>query len=86
MRRDNPRADPSKPCVYVGMTGLEPWERLENHKHGLKASRLVRRFGIRLLPDLFDYLNPMPYDAAVRMEMDLAEDLRAQGYAVGGGH
>ena len=86
MRTANPKADPSKPCLYVGMTGLDPAERLANHKQGTKASALVRRYGLRLVPKLFEHLNPMPYDAAVQMEMDLAEDLRAQGFAVGGGH
>jgi hypothetical protein len=32
------------------------------------------------------HLNPMPYEAAARMEQDLAEDLRREGYAVTGGH
>jgi hypothetical protein len=30
--------------------------------------------------------NPMPYEAVVQMEMDLAEDLRRAGYTVTGGH
>jgi hypothetical protein len=38
-----------------------------------------------LLPELFEHLNPMPYEAAAQMEKDLAEDLRAQGYTVTGG-
>jgi len=28
----------------------------------------------------------MPYEAAMQMERDLAEDLRNQGYTVTGGH
>ena len=86
VRAENPARDPSKPCVYVGMTGLTPEERFANHKKGIKASSIVKRFGIRLLPDLFSHLNPMPYDAAIRMEQDLAEDLRRAGYTVTGGH
>jgi hypothetical protein len=38
------------------------------------------------LPELFAHLNPMPYEATVQMEMDLAEDLRMAGYTVTGGH
>jgi hypothetical protein len=45
----------------------------------------VRQYGVRLLPELFEHLNPMPYEYAVQMEKDLADDLRAQGYAVCGG-
>ena len=84
-RRCNPDYDPVKPCVYVGMTGLQPEERFWNHKNGEKAARIVQRFGVRLLPELFAHLNPMPFEAAAQMEKELAEDLRAQGYAVAGG-
>ena len=82
----NPARDPKKPCVYVGMTGLMPEERFANHKSGIKAAWVVRRHGIRLLPELYEWLNPMPFEAAVQMEQDLAEDLRRQGYTVTGGH
>ena len=85
LKRKNPDRDRSKPCVYVGMTGLEPCERFANHKAGIKAARIVQRFGIRLLPELYAHLNPMPFEAAAMMEKDLAEDLRKQGYAVAGG-
>jgi hypothetical protein len=83
--RHNPDRDPSKPPVYVGMTGLPVDHRFENHKNGYKSARLVRKYGVRLLPELFEHLNPMPYEHAVQMEKDLADDLRAQGYAVCGG-
>ena len=81
----NPNRDPAKPCVYVGMTGVTPSERFQKHKHGHKASRVVREHGMRLLPELYEYLNPMPYDAARQMERELAEELREQGYTVCGG-
>ena len=86
VRAENPKRDPKKLCVYVGMTGLSPEERFANHKAGIKDSSLVKRYGLHLLPDLYAHLNPMPYDAAVQMEKDLAEDLRRAGYTVTGGH
>jgi len=86
VRLENPRRDPKKPCVYVGLTGLTPEERFANHKQSLKAAGVVTRFGLRLLPELFAHLNPMPFEAAAQMERDLAEDLRQQGYTVTGGH
>jgi hypothetical protein len=86
VRADNPNRDPRKPCVYVGMTGLTPEERLANHKAGRKDASIVKRYGIRLLPELYAHLNPMPFAAAAQMESDLAEDLRQAGYAVTGGH
>ena len=83
--RVNPGRHPSMPCVYVGMTGLPVEHRFENHKHGYKSAWAVRKYGIRLLHELFAHLNPMPFDAAAHMEKDLAEELRGQGYAVTGG-
>jgi predicted GIY-YIG superfamily endonuclease len=82
----NPHRDMKKPCVYVGMTGLDPGKRFANHKRGYKASRYVRKYGIRLLPELFMDLNPLTYDEAVIAEQGLAERLRKEGYTVVGGH
>src|SRR5690242_7671258 len=84
--QQNPNRNPDLPVIYVGLTGLTPEERFANHKQGLKSSSLVRRFGIRLLHDLYAHLNPMPYEAAAQMEKDLTEDLRRAGYTVVGGH
>ena len=86
VRAVNPKRDPKKPCVYVGMTGLTPEERFANHKAGTKAASVVKRYGLRLLPELYEHLNPMPYEAAAQMEKDLAVDLRRAGYTVTGGH
>ena len=83
--RLNPRRDPSKLCVYVGMTGLDPVERFANHKRGYKSAWTVRRYGVRLLPEMYECFNPMPFKAAAEMEQGLAEDLRAEGYTVTGG-
>ena len=84
--RLNPKRDAAKPCVYVGMSGLPPEHRFENHRNGYQAAWVVEKYGIRLMPQLYAHLNPMPYDAAVQMEMDLADDLRDEGYTVTGGH
>ena len=81
----NPRGD-GKAGYYVGMTGLSPEERFENHKNGIKAARVVKRFGERLVPRLYAHLNPMTYERAVRMEVMLADSLRKRGYTVFGGH
>jgi hypothetical protein len=82
----NPERNPKKPCLYVGLTGLTPEERFANHQQGIKSSLFVKRFGLRLLPELYAHLNPMPYEAAAQMEKDLTEDLRRAGYTVVGGH
>ena len=83
--RLNPTRDPLKPCVYVGMTGLPVDHRFENHKKGYKSAWVVKKYGVRLMPELYEHLNPMPFEAAAQMEIELAEDLRAQGYTVTGG-
>ena len=81
-RKSNPGYVPGKPCVYVGMTGLDPDTRFDKHKAGIKANRYVRQFGLRLLPELYDVYNPMPYDGARDMEVELAIALREAGYGV----
>lgn len=86
IRRLNPKRDAAKPCVYVGMTGLPVEHRFDNHRNGYKAAWVVEKYGMRLMPELYEHLNPMPFEAAVEMEKDLAEELRAQGYTVTGGH
>jgi len=81
-RKANPDHDPAKPCLYVGMTGLTPAERFAKHKQGIKANRYAHQYGVRLRPDLYDYLNPMPYAGAQEMEVELAVGLREEGYGV----
>jgi predicted GIY-YIG superfamily endonuclease len=81
----NPKRD-GKAGYYVGMTGLTPEERFANHKAGIKSAGIVRRFGVRLVPVLYEHLNPMLYADAVRMELELASSLRKRGYQVFGGH
>lgn len=81
-RRANPAYELGKPFVYVGMTGLDPDLRFDKHKAGIQANSYVRRFGLRLLPQLYERYNPMPYQAAREMEVELGILLRARGYGV----
>jgi hypothetical protein len=81
-RKANRGYEGKKPCVYVGMTGLSPEERLAKHLKGEKANRFVYRYGMKLLPELYAFANPMPYEAAREMEVELAIGLREEGYAV----
>lgn len=78
----NPDYVAGKPCVYVGMTGLDPDLRFDKHKAGIQSNRYVQQFGLRLLPDLYEVYNPMPYDGARDMEVELAIGLRELGYGV----
>ena len=81
----DPKGD-GKAAYYVGMTGLTPDERFENHKAGKKAARIVKRCGERLVPRLSAHQNPRPYARAGEMEVILAESLRKRGFTVYGGH
>ena len=76
-KKANPDYRVGKPCVYVGMTGLNPDVRFDKHKAGIQSNRYVQEFGLRLLPDLYEVYNPMPYDGARDMEVELAIGLRA---------
>jgi predicted GIY-YIG superfamily endonuclease len=81
-QKANPNYNPERPCVYVGMTGLDPDVRFDKHKAGIQSNRYVREYGVRLLPALYQAYNPMPYDAARDMEVELAIALREQGFGV----
>lgn len=78
----NPNRDSSGLCLYVGLTGLSPEKRFENHKDNYKASRWVRDFGTTLLPRFYEPLNKMSYERADDVEEILAEFLRDKGHAV----
>ena len=81
-RKANPGHQVGKPLVYVGMTGLDPDLRFDRHKAGIQANRFVFAHGLRLLPQLYAVYNPMPYDAARDMEVELAISLRDAGWGV----
>ena len=78
----NPGYRPGKPCVYVGMTGLDPDLRFDKHKAGIQSNRYVRQYGLRLLPDLYEGFNPMSYDEAAAREVEIGIDLRSAGFGV----
>lgn len=80
--RANPGYRPSKSCVYVGMTGLDPDRRFDRHKAGIQSNRYVQQFGLRLMPEIYAAYNPMPYLEACEMEVELAIDLREGGFGV----
>ena len=78
---------PQRWGLYVGQTSRDPDWRFDQHKAGYKASGSVRRFGVRLLPELVDHLNPMRQWESLELEAALAETFRAAGVAwVEGGH
>lgn len=73
--------------VYVGQTSRDPDWRFDQHKAGYKASSAVKRFGVQLLPDVTQHLNPMERWESLELEEALAVALREAGIGwVDGGH
>lgn len=73
--------------LYVGQTSRDPDWRFDQHKAGYKSSKAVRRYGVRLLPDLVAHLNPMMGWESLDLEATLADAFRAAGVPwVEGGH
>ena len=84
-RRANPDYRFDKPCVYVGMTGLDPDLRFDRHKAGIQANRYVRDYGLRLVPELYEVFNPMPYRGAPNAPYLVPITVRAVAEAKGVG-
>jgi predicted GIY-YIG superfamily endonuclease len=74
------RGEPN--AVYVGMTGLHPYARYLNHIRGYKSSSVAKSRATALLK----FEGPMTSEKAVKREVSLAEELRAQNMIVYGGH
>jgi hypothetical protein len=73
--------------LYVGQTSRDPDWRFDQHKLGYKASRAVKRYGVHLLPDLVEHLNPMQHWESLELEAALAEAFRQAGVPwIEGGH
>ena len=85
----NPRQELDKPCVYVGSTVKTPEQRFKEHMEGARNkngpiySRIVHRYGIRLLPNEYEKYNPIKTrEEAEKKEKELTEKLRRKGYTV----
>ena len=70
--------------VYVGSSSLRPDVRLEHHLRGERASRHVRRHGIRLRPELAPRRSFRSRNDAHAAEDRLARALKDRGYVVWG--
>jgi hypothetical protein len=77
------RQDLSMPYLYVGITNNTPERRFEIHKQGGRTSSdIVRKYGIRLLPQLYQHLKRVTRADAGKYEQEYAEKLRKAGYVV----
>ena len=73
-------------ALYVGRTMRKPEVRFQQHKDGHKASKYVRKYGVRLMPELFEHLNPMSNAESIELEASIAEALKKAGIPTYGGH
>jgi hypothetical protein len=75
------RRDPRIPWVYVGSSARTPEQRFEQHREGYRSARLVKRFALRLRPDLYEDLPAFPGSrTACRAELERAHELAACGF------
>ena len=67
--------------LYVGMTGLHPYERFLNHLIGYKSSKFAKKFATALI----EFEGPMKYEIARdEREKGRANEYRAEGFEVEG--
>ena len=59
-----------------------PLRRYRDHKRGYKANRKVQRWGIGLLPELYEHLNPVDWWTGESLEKQLAKRLAKLGIGV----
>ena len=88
-RAMNPQFNGVLECLYVGMTSKTPEQRFKQHitgyrnRKGVKlSSSIVRKYGKFLRPSLYKHLDLMTRSEALKMEENLALELRRQRYAV----
>lgn len=81
-RKKNPNYKADKHCLYVGTTVLTPKERFAQHKTGIRFNRYAKRYGLKLLPELYRDQPILTANNYVEEEKAYAEALRIQGHAV----
>ncbi len=89
-REANPQFNGVLECLYVGMTSKTPKERFKQHKTGYinkkgrkLSANIVEEYGLYLRGSLFQHIDPLTTRAeALKVEEQLALELRRQGYAV----
>ena len=83
VRLRNPLGD-GRDGYYVGMTGLTPEERFDNHTRGYRSAKVVTRCGVALAPEWYGDIPPMTFADAALCEPTLADELRDLGHLVFG--
>lgn len=75
------RRDSRIPWVYVGSSVRDAELRFAQHRRGYKSSGLVKRFAVRLRPDLYEDLGPFKGSRRAReAELARARELAGCGF------
>lgn len=78
------RGGNSMPCIYVGQTAHSPEERFEKHKSHVHSSYVVRRYGLALLPEIYNFYHSLSRAKAMETENALIMALSQIGCTVYG--
>ena len=81
-KEKNPSYQSGMNCLYVGTSIYPPRERYAQHKAGIKSNRYAKKYGLRLLPELYRDQPILTANNYVEEEKAYAEALRIQGHAV----
>ena len=81
-REKNPNYRADQHCLYVGSSAHTPKKRFAQHKAGEGANRYAKKYGLRLLPELYQNQPVLTANNYVEKEKAYAEALRIQGHAV----
>jgi len=81
-REKNPNYKADKHCLYVGSSAHTPEKRFAQHKAGEGANRYAKKYGLRLMPELYRDQPILTANNYVEKEKAYAEALRRQGHAV----
>ena len=81
-REKNPNYKADKYCLYVGSSAHAPEKRFAQHKAGEGSNRYAKKYGLKLLPELYQNQPILRANNYVEEEKAYAEALRRQGHAV----
>ena len=82
-RLKNPNMNRRPSCFYVGQSANDPVIRFKQHKKGYKANRYAKKYGIRLVPEIYKKFNPIKKrKEAEFLEQWIALKLREKGHGI----
>jgi hypothetical protein len=73
--------------LYVGSTGVGPFQRYCDHKRGYKSGKgWIKKHGLGLLPKVYARFNPMSWRDREDVEHQLGDAFKRAGFVVHGPH